>query len=160
MDGSGGGERRKRTRMEKMNSEDIAMGGVGGRVSTAKVMTNEQIEILREQISIYATLTEQLAAMHKSTSRSGTMTTSSSSYGGNEQQQCHQNMITARQRWNPTAMQVQILEDLFKQGNGTLIKGKIKEITLELSQHGEISETNVYNWFQNRRARCKRKQQR
>lgn len=69
-------------------------------------------------------------------------------------------MITARQRWNPTAMQVQILEDLFKQGNGTLIKGKIKEITLELSQHGEISETNVYNWFQNRRARCKRKQQR
>ncbi|KAF8051667.1 hypothetical protein N665_1684s0003 [Sinapis alba] len=31
-------------------------------------------------------------------------------------------------------------------------------ITEELSQHGQIAEKNVYNWFQNRRARSKRKQ--
>lgn len=56
-------------------------------------------------------------------------------------------------------MQLQILERIFEQGNGTPSKQKIKEITSELSQHGQISETNVYNWFQNRRARSKRKQQ-
>lgn len=67
--------------------------------------------------------------------------------------------ITARQRWTPTPVQLQILEQLFDQGNGTPSKQKIKEITSELGQHGQISETNVYNWFQNRRARSKRKQQ-
>lgn len=56
-------------------------------------------------------------------------------------------------------MQLQILERIFDQGNGTPSKQKIKEITSDLSQHGQISETNVYNWFQNRRARSKRKQQ-
>ena len=66
--------------------------------------------------------------------------------------------ITARQRWTPTQMQLQILESIFDQGNGTPSKQKIKDITSELSQHGQISETNVYNWFQNRRARSKRKQ--
>ncbi|XVF18150.1 hypothetical protein REPUB_Repub10bG0187400 [Reevesia pubescens] len=67
--------------------------------------------------------------------------------------------ITARQRWTPTPVQLQILERIFDQGTGTPSKQKIKEITSELSQHGQISETNVYNWFQNRRARSKRKQQ-
>lgn len=66
---------------------------------------------------------------------------------------------TARQRWTPTPVQLQILERIFDQGTGTPSKQKIKDITSELSQHGQISETNVYNWFQNRRARSKRKQQ-
>lgn len=66
--------------------------------------------------------------------------------------------MTARQRWTPTPIQLQILERIFDQGTGTPSKQKIKDITEELSQHGQIAEQNVYNWFQNRRARSKRKQ--
>jgi len=66
--------------------------------------------------------------------------------------------ISSRQRWTPTPVQLQILEQIFDEGNGTPSKQKIKEITLHLTQHGQISEANVYNWFQNRRARSKRKQ--
>jgi hypothetical protein len=49
---------------------------------------------------------------------------------------------------------------MFEQSNGnTPNKSRIKEISIELSQFGPISETNVYNWFQNRKARAKRKLQ-
>ncbi|KAK1362786.1 Homeodomain protein HB1 [Heracleum sosnowskyi] len=71
-------------------------------------------------------------------------------YGGSK--------ITTRHRWTPTPVQLQKLERVFEEGIGTPSKQKIKDITAELSQHGPISETNVYNWFQNRRARSKRKQ--
>ncbi|KAJ0251075.1 WUSCHEL-related homeobox 13 [Hirschfeldia incana] len=66
--------------------------------------------------------------------------------------------MTGRQRWTPTPLQLQSLERLFDQGIGTPSKQKVKDITDELSQHGQIAEHNVYNWFQNRRARSKRKQ--
>jgi hypothetical protein len=66
--------------------------------------------------------------------------------------------IGSRQRWTPKPAQLQILEQIFEQCNATPGRQKIKDITRELAQHGQISETNVYNWFQNRRARSKRKQ--
>ncbi|KAK1439246.1 hypothetical protein QVD17_05062 [Tagetes erecta] len=52
-----------------------------------------------------------------------------------------------------------VKDEILRARKRTPSKQKIKEITSELSQHGHISETNVYNWFQNRRARSKRKQQ-
>ncbi|XP_078161729.1 WUSCHEL-related homeobox 8-like isoform X2 [Carex rostrata] len=125
-----------------------------------KVMTDEQLELLRKQISIYATICENLVEMHKA------VTAQQDSLAGMRLGNLYcdplvtpgGHKITARQRWTPTPMQLQILERIFEQGTGTPSKQKIKEITHELSQHGHISETNVYNWFQNRRARSKRKQ--
>nr|ASV45879.1 WUSCHEL-related homeobox 10 [Broussonetia papyrifera] len=124
-----------------------------------KVMTDEQMELLRRQISVYATICEKLADMFNSFSSQHDLAGMKlgslhydplMTYGGHK--------ITARQRWSPTPVQLQTLEKIFDEGNGTPSKQKIKEITVELSQHGQISETNVYNWFQNRRARSKRKQ--
>lgn len=135
-----------------------AGGGVGGALYV-KVMTDEQLEVLRTQIAVYASICEQLVEMHKA------ITTQQDLAGvrlGNLY--CDPlvtsigHKITARQRWTPTPVQLQILERIFDQGTGTPSKQKIKDITADLSQHGQISETNVYNWFQNRRARSKRKQ--
>lgn len=127
-----------------------------------QVMTDEQMEILRRQISVYATICQQLVEMHKA------IVAQQSALPGfrlghpipyDSMMTITGHKMTARQRWTPTQMQLQILENIFDQGNGTPSKQKIKEITAELTQHGQISETNVYNWFQNRRARTKRKQQ-
>ncbi|XP_076915028.1 WUSCHEL-related homeobox 8-like [Bidens hawaiensis] len=125
-----------------------------------KVMSDEQMEVLRKQIAIYATICQQLVDLHKSLTshhdlagvRLGNIYNDPLVVSGGHK-------FSGRQRWTPTPVQLQILERLFVQGNGTPSKQKIKEITSELSHHGQISETNVYNWFQNRRARSKRKQQ-
>ncbi|KAL6011962.1 hypothetical protein ACLOJK_002429 [Asimina triloba] len=129
-------------------------------VMYVKVMTDEQMELLRRQISVYATICEQLVEMHKA------ITAQQDSISGLKLGNIYcdplmassGHKITARQRWTPTPVQLQTLESIFEQGNGTPSKQRIKEITSDLSQHGQISETNVYNWFQNRRARSKRKQ--
>uniref|UniRef100_A0A7N1A8A4 Homeobox domain-containing protein n=1 Tax=Kalanchoe fedtschenkoi TaxID=63787 RepID=A0A7N1A8A4_KALFE len=123
------------------------------------VMTDEQIEILRKQIAVYTVLCDKLVEMHRSLSSQRDL--SGVRFGNTY---CDQllissgHKISARQRWAPTPAQLQILENIFDKGNGTPSKQKIKDITSELSQHGQVSETNVYNWFQNRRARAKRKQ--
>ncbi|KAL3635684.1 hypothetical protein CASFOL_020231 [Castilleja foliolosa] len=133
-------------------------GGIGGGVFV-KVMTDEQMEVLRKQIAVYAIICEQLVELHKSL-------TSQNDFAGVRLGNLYCDpLITSgapkmsgRQRWTPTPTQLQILERVFDQGVGTPSKQKIKDLTTELSQHGQISETNVYNWFQNRRARSKRKQ--
>ncbi|XP_011099896.1 WUSCHEL-related homeobox 8 [Sesamum indicum] len=141
-------------------AEEPSGGGGAGGGMFVKVMTDEQMEVLRKQIAVYATICEQLVELHKSL-------TSQNELAGVRLGNLYcdplitsgAHKITGRQRWTPTPMQLQILERIFDQGIGTPSKQKIKEITTELSQHGQISETNVYNWFQNRRARSKRKQQ-
>ncbi|RRT64135.1 hypothetical protein B296_00038764 [Ensete ventricosum] len=93
---------------------------------------------------------KRIGLIHLLSSGSGLCTDPLVTYGGGPK-------ISARQRWTPTQMQLQTLESIFYRGNGTPSKQKIKEIVAELSRHGQISEANVYNWFQNRRARSKRK---
>ncbi|KAG6478544.1 hypothetical protein ZIOFF_061987 [Zingiber officinale] len=153
-DETGGGERLAE---EKKNKGDFERGGAGNRV----VMTDEQMEILRRQIAAYATICEQLVEMHKAvTARRDSLAGMrlGAFYDGPLISSSGQT-IAARQRWTPTALQLQILETMFHHGKGPpRSKQKIKQITKELSRHGQISESNVCNWFQNRKARLKRKQ--
>eukprot|EP00250_Pteridium_aquilinum_P010562 c19476_g1_i1 orf=335-1387(+) len=128
-----------------------------------QVMTDEQMETLRRQISVYATICQQLVEMHKAIVAQGSATGMWLGPSIPFDSSLHHigigHKLTSRQRWTPSQTQLHILERLFEQESGTPNKQRIKEITTELSQHGQISETNVYNWFQNRRARTKRKQQ-
>ncbi|XP_057823654.2 WUSCHEL-related homeobox 8 [Cryptomeria japonica] len=141
---------------------DVKEGDGYIRRRLGQVMTDEQMDILRFQISAYATICQHLVEMHKAimaqqNTLPGYRLGNPILYDSMMAITGHK--MTGRQRWTPTQMQLQILENIFDQGNGTPSKQKIKEITAELSEHGQISETNVYNWFQNRRARTKRKQQ-
>ncbi|KAG5044723.1 hypothetical protein AAZX31_06G016000 [Glycine max] len=133
-------------------------GGIIGGLYV-KVMTDDQMELLRQQISVYATICQQLVEMHKAvTIQQDLAGLRLGNLYCDPLMACSGHKITARQRWTPTPLQLQVLERIFDEGNGTPSKQKIKDITIELGQHGQISETNVYNWFQNRRARSKRKQ--
>ncbi|XAR64268.1 hypothetical protein NMG60_11024542 [Bertholletia excelsa] len=158
-DVSGMMEWSKQDQQPSSYQNDGVVGGACAAGMYVKVMTDEQMELLRRQISAYAAICEQLVEMHKAVTaqqdlagmRLGNLYCDSLMASSGHK-------ITARQRWTPTPMQLQILERIFDEGNGTPTKEKIKGITMELSQHGPISEANVYNWFQNRRARSKRKQ--
>eukprot|EP00252_Welwitschia_mirabilis_P017818 TRINITY_DN3963_c0_g1_i2.p1 TRINITY_DN3963_c0_g1~~TRINITY_DN3963_c0_g1_i2.p1 ORF type:complete len:293 (-),score=45.29 TRINITY_DN3963_c0_g1_i2:629-1507(-) len=120
------------------------------------VMTEAQLDTLRRQISVYSTICNQLVEMHKVMSQQAASSRDNMLYdpvmGGPGFRP------SARQRWTPSQSQLNILERVYELSNGTPSKQKIKDITTELSQHGPVSETNVYNWFQNRKARAKRKQ--
>ncbi|CAL9064184.1 WUSCHEL-related homeobox 8-like [Musa acuminata AAA Group] len=158
--GGGGGERKYEVGEGRGRGAGVEGEGVGEGLLYVKVMTDEQLEVLRRQIAVYATICEQLVEMHKAITAHHDSLAGMRLGGlyGDPLMASGGHKITARQRWTPTTMQLQILESMFNQGNGTPSKQKIKEITIELSQHGQISESNVYNWFQNRRARSKRKQ--
>ncbi|CAN1127666.1 WUSCHEL-related homeobox 8 [Linum perenne] len=130
----------------------IGNGLVGG--GGVKVMTDEQMEMLRKQISVYTTICDSLVQMHTSFALNRHDLSGMLAYGDH----CGPSKIPSRQRWAPKQAQLQILERIFSECNANPGKDKIKEITAELSKYGQVKETSVYNWFQNRRARCKRKQ--
>ncbi|KAJ8772630.1 hypothetical protein K2173_027807 [Erythroxylum novogranatense] len=127
------------------------------------VMTDDQVEMLRKQIAAYTAICDRLVDMHKSLSSqhlfsgfSSGMRLGAPDYGLLTMSGA--NRFPPRQRWNPRPEQLRILEKIFEEFPGTPSREKIKDITAELGKHGRVSENNVYNWFQNKRARSKRKQ--
>lgn len=119
------------------------------------IMTDEQMEVLRKQIAAYSTICEQLEELHRMRTHNNLeelhRTTTSYSLLGQKQQ------LSRRQRWNPTTEQLRILERVFDEEEiRTPNSQKVKEVAMELARHGQVAEPNVYNWFQNRRARLKK----
>ncbi|XP_061369194.1 WUSCHEL-related homeobox 14-like [Gastrolobium bilobum] len=125
-------------------------------------MTQKQIETLRIQIAAYETLSEQLAEKyraHRAARQAPPQVTSEvvkpvNMYGGDTSK----GIFNMKPRWSPTTEQLQIMEKIFKQVTPNPDRKMINEITAELANHGNISEKNVCNWFQNKRARSKKKQ--
>lgn len=71
----------------------------------------------------------------------------------------YEEACTPRPRWCPTQEQIQILESLFNSGTTTPSRDMIVDIAAQLRKYGTIAEANVFYWFQNRKARAKRKLQ-
>ncbi|XP_050916607.1 WUSCHEL-related homeobox 8 [Lathyrus oleraceus] len=118
-------------------------------------MTDEQVETLRKQIAVYTYISEQLIQRHTHSSSRQHLTN-----GARMRMFCDSRLIdklSSKQRWKPTISQVQALEKIYAANPEAPNKETIKKITVDLSEHGKISESNVYNWFQNRRARSKKK---
>ena len=67
--------------------------------------------------------------------------------------------VPGQPRWSPTPAQLTRLEELFATGMGTPNGAIRTRITEELAKLGPINEANVYNWFQNKKARMKKKLQ-
>ena len=64
-----------------------------------------------------------------------------------------------KSRWTPTPAQFERLEQLFAIDTTTPMRELLKQVTEELSALGPIQECNVYNWFQNKKARLKKREQ-
>ncbi|KAI9119554.1 hypothetical protein K1719_009430 [Acacia pycnantha] len=127
-----------------------------------KVMSDEQIETLRMQIVLYNYICDMLADLHNCcfTLQPSLLDLPLPEVKLENTQQKEPLTLNGgqRRRWTPTREQIKILESLFREGDGSHPnKQKIMEITTVLSKHGQVSDANVYNWFQNRRARLKKK---
>nr|AGL53587.1 WUSCHEL homeobox protein WOX8D [Picea abies] len=65
----------------------------------------------------------------------------------------------AKSRWHPKPEQIQILEAIFNSGMVNPTRKEIKIIRAQLEEFGQVGDVNVFYWFQNRKARSKRKRQ-
>ncbi|EXB53960.1 WUSCHEL-related homeobox 1 [Morus notabilis] len=61
-------------------------------------------------------------------------------------------------RWSPTPEQLMALQELYRRGTRTPTAQQIQEITAKLRRFGKIEGKNVFYWFQNHKARDKKKQ--
>jgi len=151
-------------------------GAVRAPVGAAVHMTERQLYAFRQQVAAYAHICQQLlqiTAVHATQQKASTRPTAGASAGAHAHeysQQQRQQLAGARYvggrgedkntrgpRWVGTPKHYEALEELFVGGQQPPVRERLTEITQMLSKYGQISESNVYNWFQNRRTREKRK---
>ena len=137
-------------------------------------LTRTQLDTLRHQIAAYSHLCQQnllLTQQRAEESRPGvqrsatiaaiasslgvSLTVSQPSYPGPVYSK--DGSKPSGQRWSPTQAQLARLEELYATGMGTPNGDLRTQITEELARLGTINEANVYNWFQNKKARMKKK---
>ncbi|XP_022857165.1 WUSCHEL-related homeobox 1-like [Olea europaea var. sylvestris] len=63
-------------------------------------------------------------------------------------------------RWNPTADQLQALQEMYRRGVRSPSAQQIQQIAGNLRQFGKIEGKNVFYWFQNHKARERQKKRR
>ncbi|KAH9307802.1 hypothetical protein KI387_035713, partial [Taxus chinensis] len=66
--------------------------------------------------------------------------------------------VQTRTRWHPKKEQIHVLQGVFDSGVTNPSPHEISRITTELQQFGQLRKSNVYYWFQNRKAKTKKKQ--
>ena len=67
--------------------------------------------------------------------------------------------VPGKVRWQPTTAQFERLEQLFAIDTTTPQRENSKQVTEELSALGPIQECNVFNWFQNKKTRLKKREE-
>ncbi|KAH7351674.1 hypothetical protein KP509_19G009000 [Ceratopteris richardii] len=117
-----------------------------------------------EPRSTYGGLHQELQTLSGSLSNSSVLTRTLESIGRSAPTDVaagarYEETCTPRPRWCPTQEQIQILESLFNSGTTTPSRDMIVDIAAQLRKYGSIAEANVFYWFQNRKARAKRKLQ-
>ena len=152
--------------------------------SAAIHMTEQQKYALRQQIASYAHICQQLLQLtHEAAQRDLQLSArgeydthhASSSYKEKQpkKEKPHKERKTpasifsntgvysvpGKVRWQPTTAQFERLEQMFAIDTTTPQREHLKQVTEELSMLGPIAECNVYNWFQNKKARLKKREQ-
>ena len=147
-------------------------------------MTEQQKYALRQQIASYAHICQQLLQLtHEAAQRDLQLSArgeydthhASSSYKEKQpkKEKPHKDRKTpasifsntgvysvpGKVRWQPTTAQFERLEQMFAIDTTTPQREHLKQVTEELSMLGPIAECNVYNWFQNKKARLKKREQ-
>ncbi|KAG6389862.1 hypothetical protein SASPL_151336 [Salvia splendens] len=78
--------------------------------------------------------------------------------GGHEREIAAAPLVSTR--WNPTAEQLQALEEMYRRGIRTPSAEQIQHIAAKLRRFGKIEGKNVFYWFQNHKARERQKKRR
>ena len=78
--------------------------------------------------------------------------------GSSSMEEERERNLDPKPRWNPKPEQIRIIESIFNSGMVNPPSEEIQKIRMQLQEYGEVGDTNVYYWFQNRKSRNKKKQ--